>query len=200
MTWCPSRLRALSRPTIVGRPRSALLRALCGLVAIGTLVAGCAAPTAYPLDSGPGATLAIPAWVGTPLTTAVASIFVHPGDHVRLIGADPIGSLHGATVALFLSRPERREDCTWVTGDLLEPLAGADVTSASEPPGAIDLAGAIVARITPLRAGRFELTDLRIRYRLNDGPERQRDTIGTRWYVCAATPAPDTCPPPTGQP
>ena len=45
------------------------------------------------------------------------------------------------------------------------------------------------------RPGRYELTNVRLRYRVNGGPERVGDGIDVVWTVCADDPKPavDDC-------
>jgi hypothetical protein len=42
--------------------------------------------------------------------------------------------------------------------------------------------------------GAFLVEDLRLRYRLNGGPERTGQAIDVLWTVCADDPAPADCP------
>ena len=51
----------------------------------------------------------------------------------------------------------------------------------------------IVAELTADRPGSYTLTSIRLRYRLNGGPEQVREGIDVVWTVCADEPAPASC-------
>lgn len=168
---------------------------LAALGVVGALLSGCSSSSTYPFANGPGARESSPTRVGTTLSAVVLSVDAHPGDRVQLVGAEPVGHLDGAIVTFFVSRPQRQEDGTWLTGAKLEPLDNAVLTLQAGTPGPD--AGGIVAQLTPSRPGRYELSGVRVRYRLNDGPEQTRETIDTIWWICADDPAPLSCPLPT---
>ena len=70
-----------------------------------------------------------------------------------------------------------------VLGEALEPLAGAKITrdpNASGPAAQVE----IMAELTPRQEGRFEITDVRLNYRLNDGPAETGNGIDQTLTVC----------------
>jgi hypothetical protein len=81
-------------------------------------------------------------------------------------------------------------------------LAAVAAAPAGSPGASADpsYAVGIVARLTPSRAGRFVLTSVRLRYRLNGGNARSGDGIDVVLTVCAANPKPADCPLETGSP
>jgi hypothetical protein len=54
----------------------------------------------------------------------------------------------------------------------------------------------IVAEMTPTKAGAYELTGVRLRFRINGGGEQVREGTSVIWTVCADDPAPTNCEPP----
>ena len=81
-----------------------------------------------------------------------------------------------------------------VIGEALEPLAGAVVeASATASPGPENTVG-IVAEMTPTTPGTYQLTSVRLRFRVNGGGEQSREGISVFWTVCADDPAPDCDP------
>jgi len=106
---------------------------------------------------------------------------------------DAVGSLDGATVRLLPSRPVTEAGGVRTIGKEFENLAGAVVTAASASPGPDNTVG-IAAELTPHRPGRFELTNVRRRYRLNGGGEQIGEGIDVVWTVCADDPRPADCP------
>ena len=167
-------------------------RGLLGL-ALAVLVAACSTDS-YPLPPGPPhAGQRIPVAVGSPVQAVLIFIEVRPGDRIELLGADPIGSLDGASVTFLLSRPVIEPNGDSVIGKDFENLDGSVVTAVSESPGPDNLVG-IAAELTANRPGRYEITDVRLRYRINGGRERVGQGIDVPWTVCADDPAPASCP------
>ena len=174
-----------------------------GLVAIAValLLAACARDAdplpsgdAYPLPSGPpNAGQLNPAAVGQPTHAVLIYLSVRPGDRIELVGADAVGTLDGATVKFLLSRPVIEANGDSVIGKDFEDLNGAVVTAATASPEADNTVG-IAAELTAQRAGRFEITNVRLRYRLNGGGEQVGEGIDVVWTVCADDPAPADCP------
>ncbi len=168
------------------------MRTLASAVLCALLLAGCAGDP-YPLPSGP-----VQAWMGSPVAVGQKAssvplyIDVRPGDTIELLEATPIGSLDGAGVELFLSRPIVDADGSYVIGAQLEPLENAVVSGDPASP-AMNTFG-IAARLTSEMAGRFELTAVRLRYRLNGGEVRTGEGITVPWSVCVDRPAPSECP------
>jgi hypothetical protein len=118
---------------------------------------------------------------------------VRPGDRIDLIGADAVGTLDGATVRFLLSRPVIEANGDHVIGKDFEGLAGATVTAVTASPGPDNTVG-IAAEFTAQQPGRFEVTNVRLRFRLNGGPEQVGEGIDAVWTVCADDPAPADCP------
>ena len=175
--------------------RQVVRRALCATAAT-ILIAACVSDPGepYPLPAGPpGARQLNPATVGAPMNAVVMYIQVRPGDRIELVGAEAVGTLDGAAVTLLLSRPVNKADGTRLIGEAMEPLEGAILTPASTTPGPENDVG-IVARMTPAQPGRYQVTGVRLRYRLNGGPEQVGEGIDTIWTVCADTPKPADCP------
>jgi hypothetical protein len=171
--------------------RDATRRLWLPIVAV-MLVAGCAAG-GYPLHVGQGASQFNPGTVGVPTRAVVTYVDVHPGDRIELVGAEAIGTLDGAQVTMRLSRPVIDDEGDHVIGTATEPLEGAVLTAATASPGFDNMVG-LVAEMTPQRPGRFEVTNVRLRYRLNGGAERAGEAINTVWTVCADVVAPADCP------
>lgn len=164
-----------------------------GALALALALAGCVGDP-YPLPSGPPhAGQRNPAAVGQAMRAVLIYLQVRPGDRIELVGADPIGSLDGAAVRFLLSRQVIEADGTHVIGTEFEPLAGAIVTAATASPGPDNTVG-IAAELTAERPGQFEITNVRLRYRLNGGDERVGEGIEVIWTVCADNPAPSDCP------
>ena len=157
------------------------------------LLAGCA-PTSYLLPSGPPhAGQRNPASVGSPVPAVVLFLEPRPGDQFELISAEAIGTGTGATVRFFLSRAVIQADGSRLIGELREELAGARIgTAADASPGPANAVG-IIAEVTLSQAGRYELSSVRLRYRLNGGAEQVGEGIDVVFTVCAAVPAPTTC-------
>jgi hypothetical protein len=162
-------------------------------IAMALVVIGCSGDP-YPLPSGPPeAGQQDPASVGQPTKAVLIYLDVRPGDRIELIGADAIGTLDGATVRFLLSRPIIEANGAHVIGKDFEDLAGAVVTAETALPGPGDTVG-IAGELTAQRPGRFEVTNVRLRYRLNGGSEQAGEGIDVVWTVCADDPAPIDCP------
>jgi len=97
-------------------------------------------------------------------------------DLVELIGADAVGTLDGATVRFLVSRPVVEANGDHVIGQDFEDLAGAIIAPATASPGPDNTVG-IAAELTAQRPGRFEVTNVRLRYRLNGGSEQVGEGI-----------------------
>jgi hypothetical protein len=176
-----------------GRPDAAGVRRLC-IPLLVMLLAGCALDS-YPLLSGGGASQWAPVRVGSSTRGVVLFLEPHPGDRIELISAEPVGSLAGARVRLYFSRPVLLADGSRSIGDKLEPLAGATVSvDPNASPGPENDVG-IVVEVTPATSGTFSLTAIRLHFRLNGGHEQVKEGISTTFTVCAANPAPTDCAP-----
>jgi len=167
------------------------------LVFVAIALGGCAADP-YPLRVGPpGAGQRNPAAVGEAIPAVVLFIQPRPGDSVEFLAAEPVGVFDGAAVEFFFSPPILLPDGSHSVGDRLLPLAGAVASAPGAPQaGASPDPGqtiGIVARITASRPGRYELSNVRLRYRLNGGAEQTREGIDVLFTVCAADPKPTDC-------
>jgi hypothetical protein len=167
------------------------MRRALAAIAIGLLVVGCGSDP-YPLPSAPGGGGTSPVAVGDTVHTVVIFLEVRPGDRIELLGAEPVGTVGDATVGFSLSRPIIEADGTHLIGSSFEALECAIVTGSTDP--AADNTVGIVATLTAHRPGRYEITNVRLRYRLNGGAEQVGEGISVVWAVCAADPAPTSCP------
>ena len=142
------------------------------------------------LGIGPPASQINPVAVGDPVTAVLVYLELRDGDRLELLGAEPSGSLDGAAIRFLVSTPVADGD-DLVIGEEFEPLEGALVTfpaGADAPERTIGVA----AELTAARPGRFEVTSVRLRYRLNGGAEQVAEGIDVRWTVCADL-APSDC-------
>lgn len=151
----------------------------------------------YPMPEGPGASMSNPTAVGKAVQGVVVFMEIRPGDRIELIGAEPVGLLAGAQITLYLSRPVVAADGTRNVGVDLEPLAGAVIEVPAEASPGPDNTVGIVGELTPDRPGIYEMTAVRLRFRINGGAEQVREGMSVIWTVCADDPAPTTCEPPT---
>jgi len=164
------------------------------VLVVATTLLGCSADP-YSLTSDPHSAQWNPALVGEPIQAVVAYVRMQPGDEIEFLGAEPIGVAQGASVRFLLSRPVIHDTGESVIGEDVEPLEHATATAAvasDSPDNTIGIVGELVAD----RPGRYEVTNVRLRYRLNGGPERVTEGIDTVWTVCAADdpePAIDDC-------
>jgi hypothetical protein len=141
-----------------------------------------------------GTTESHPAAVGQEIAGVAFYLEPAPGDSLQLISAEPLGNLEGADVRLLLSRPVEDPPASYTIGEQVEALQGAVVeVSAAASAGPWNDVG-IVAQVTARMPGTYDLTGVRLRYRLN-GREQQRDAE-LFFRVCADDPAPtiDACP------
>lgn len=161
-------------------------------VAVALVVMACAGDP-YPLPASPPGGLHSPASVGQPAHAVLIYLNVRPGDRIELVDAEAIGALDGASTRFLLSRPVIEANGDHVIGKDFEDLAGAVVTAATASPGPDNTVG-IAAELTARRPGRFEITNVRLRYRLNGGTERVGEGIDVIWTVCADDPRPASCP------
>jgi hypothetical protein len=156
------------------------------------LLAACGADT-YPMHGGgPGASMYSPTALGDPVDCVVLFLQVRPGDRIELLSAEAVGLTDGATAEFFFSPPVISADGTHTVGQQLEPLVGAIATAPEATDGPGNSVG-IVARITATKPGRYELTAVRIRYRLNCAPEQFEQVIDQTLTVCAGVPKPVVC-------
>jgi len=122
----------------------------------------------------------------------VLTLTIRPGDRIELLSAEPVGVGDAATVSFLLSRPVFHPNGDSVIGEEVETVNGAQLASVSASPGPANEVG-IVAEATAVRPGRYELTSVRLRYRLNGGAEQVGDGIDVTWTICVDDPAPTTC-------
>ena len=167
-----------------------------GILVLGTTVVGCSS-SAYPLLTSAGASMSVATAVDAPVRNLVLYLQPNPGDRVELVSAEAIGSLDGADVRLWFSPAIHDGNGNTVVGQQLDPLAGASfVGTAGDSSGPGNTVG-LVAEITPHRPGLFTITNVRVHLRINGGAELERTGLSVMTYVCAATPAPTDCPPPS---
>ena len=174
----------------LGLAGAPLLRAV--VLSVATLVGACSSDP-YPFHgAGPGAHQYNPAALGEPIPAVVLELKVRPDDRIELLGAEGIGLGAGAQAEFLFSPPVISPDGTHTVGERLEALVGAIATAAEPTDGPGNSVG-IVARITATKPGRYVLESVRLRYRLNGGPEQTRDGIDVVVTVCAADPRPADC-------
>ena len=180
------------------RTRPALLLAAVVAVAAVVGLTITAARDPYPLQ-GAGAAQWNPVALGKPTQAVVLYLQLRPGDRIELLGGEAIGLPPAVRPTLYLSRPVLHATGERVIGEALEPLAGAVIEApATASPGPENTVG-IVAEMTPTTPGTYQLTSVRLRFRVNGGGERVREGITTFWTVCADDPAP-SCDPPETEP
>jgi hypothetical protein len=180
------------------RPRLAILLAAIAAFAVAVAVALTYTPDPYPLQAA-GASQWNPVTLGKPTQAVVLYLEVHPGDRIELLGAEAIGLPPAVRPTLYLSRPVLHASGDRVIGEALEPLAGAVIEApADASPGPENTVG-IVGEMTPTSAGTYELTSVRLRFRVNGGGEQVREGISVHWTVCADDPV-ASCDPPGTEP
>lgn len=167
------------------------------VAALAFLLAACAVQPVdpYPLPTMPPHSRAgVPVALGEAAPTTVLFLTPRPGDEIWLVAAEPVGVGDGATVRFYFSPPVLEPDGTHLIGEDLRQLAGATFrnTTGSDSP---DNTVGIVAEITAERPGRYELTDVRLHYRINGGPEQVGEGIDVVFVACAGDPKPATCDP-----
>jgi hypothetical protein len=180
------------------RPRIALLLLVGVAAAASIAVALTSAADPYPLR-GTGGAQWNPVRLGAPTRAVVVFMEPRPGDRIEFLGAEPIGLPPEVQPKLYLSRPVLEPDGTTMIGlpETFEPIAGAVIeTPAGASPG-FDHGVGIVAEMTPMAAGTYQLTAIRLRFRTNGGVEQVREGISAFWTVCADDPAPSCEPPET---
>lgn len=164
-------------------------------VVLGSALAACAASQSdqYPMPTGsPTVWQNNPVRLGESAQGVVLYLTPRSGDRIELLGAEPVGETRGARVEFYLSRPVPQADGTLLIGEDLEPLAGAEIRNDSETSGPEHSVG-IVAEIEPIEPGRYQLTGVRLRYRLNWGDEVVGEGADVIFTVCGGDPAPGSC-------
>jgi len=157
-------------------------------------MAACASADPYPLL--PGGSSWAPTTIGTPVRGVALYVQPRPGDQVELVSAEPIGTLSGAEVRFYFSKPVISADGTRTIGEDLQPLGGASVSVDPNASAGPENAVGVVAEITPRTAGTFSLTGVRLHFRLNGGREQAKEETGPFLTVCADNLAPVDCAPP----
>jgi len=138
----------------------------------------------YPLpDQPPSSHQYTPAAFGQPAQAVVLYMRARQGDTIEILDATALGKNSGADIKLYLSRPVVKPNGDVVIGESLEPLIGNKITRSSPSTGPDTQVG-IVAEMTPREAGRFEITDMRLNYRINDGPAETGNGIDVTFTVC----------------
>ena len=164
------------------------------LLLMAAAVVGCSVvqEDPYPLHAGPSqAWVTAPAKVGEAVQNVVVFMDARPGDSVELLSVEPIGLADGATVKFYFSPPIQQGENT-VVGEKLEPIAHAVFSNDGTSIDPKDNVG-IVAEIMANKAGRYQITKVRLRYKLNGGAEQVREGIDTVFIVCADDPKPTEC-------
>lgn len=147
----------------------------------------------YALPSGPPHSWqTAPVRIGVGAPAVVLYLTSRPGDRIELTSAEPLGVAEGAEVTFYYSPPVLKANGDHVIGEDLQELAGASFTNPTATSGPDSTIG-VVAQITAHVAGRYELTGVRLHYRLNGGPEQVGEGIDVVYAVCAADPAPPSC-------
>lgn len=164
-------------------------------VLFSALIASCSSdPWPFPAQVPPCCAQSNPAGVGEAILAVVLFIPARPDQRLEFLGAEPIGDLDGATVELFVSPPVPQPDGTVLIGDRLDPLAGAVLETAQVvESGAEPYTIGIVTELTANVPGRFVLSAVRLRYRINGGAEQVHEGIEVVVTVCADDPKPETC-------
>ena len=94
--------------------------------------------------------------------------------------------------ATFYFSPPIQDGEDTVVGEKLEPLAHAVFSNDGTSIDPKDNVG-IVAVITADKAGRYQITKVRLHFKLNGGAEQVREGIDTVFIVCADDPKPTEC-------
>jgi hypothetical protein len=184
--------------TTVMRPRLPWVVAAVALVMAVVIVflALTQARDPYPLPLVGGSAVWGPSTLGKPVQTVVVFLEPRPGDRIELLGAEPIGLPPDVRPTLYLSRAIPEADGSWLTGEQLEPLAGAMIEVPAGASIGPEHGVGIVAEMTPAKAGTYTLTGVRLRFRINGGGEQVREGTSVVWTICADDPAPANCEPP----
>lgn len=160
-------------------------------------VVACSSADPYPLLTGESSWA--PTTIGTPVRSVALYLQPRPGDQVELVSAEPLGTLTGAEVRFYFSKPVIRSDGTRTIGEELRPLAGASFSVDPHASQGPENTVGVVTEITPRTAGTFSLTGVRLHFRLNGGAEQTKEVTGQFFIVCANNLAPTDCgPPPPG--
>ena len=131
--------------------------------------------------------------VGGDTSAVVLFLTPRPGHRIELLGAEAVGVEDGAEVRFFFSPPVVKPNGDRVIGDRLERLEGATFANPDTTTGPERTIG-VVAEMTATEPGRYELTAVRLRYRINGGAEQTAEGISVVLTVCADDPAPADCP------
>lgn len=169
------------------------MRSVAVAVALATLIVGCGRQDPYPLPTmPPHAGAFVPAATGEAAPTTVLFLTPRPGDEIELLSADPVGVADGATVRFYFSPPVLKPDGTRLIGEDLRDLSGATFRNTTGTDTSDETVG-VVAEITAERPGRYQLDSVRLRYRINGGPEQVGEGIDVVFVVWADDPKPETC-------
>jgi hypothetical protein len=170
------------------------MRRLLGLVLVAVAAAACAADR-YPLLTPAGATQWSPTALGTPVRGVVLYLQPRPGDRIELVSAEAVGLRAGADVAFYFAPGIRGANGSITIGDRLEPLPGAVVAvdAAASPRPGNDVG--VVVELTPRVPGTFEVSSVRLGFRINGGSVEIKEGITETLTVCAGDPTPTECAP-----
>ena len=167
------------------------MRRPASLIVALAILAGCTVDT-YPIHAGAGSSQSSIADVGTPVQGVVLFLQLRPGDRITFVSAESVGVADGASTKLYVSPAVLEASGDWLTGSVLEELAGAEFTAKSSTAGPENQVG-IVAEMTASRPGRYQLTAVRLTYRLNSGQERVAEGADVIFTLCAGRPLPAGC-------
>jgi 4-amino-4-deoxy-L-arabinose transferase-like glycosyltransferase len=171
------------------RTRPALVLAAVVVAAAVVAVALTSARDPYPLQPA-GASQWNPVALGKPTQAVVLYLELRPGDRIELLGGETIGLPAAVRPTLYLSRPVLHADGDRVIGEALEPLAGAVIEAPASASFGPENTVGIVGQMTPTTAGTYQLTSVRLRFRVNGGGEQVHQGISVHWTVCADDPVP----------
>ena len=132
-----------------------------------------------------------PTLVGEAVPGVVLFIEPRAGRQVELLEAEALGHLDGATVELFASPADLDASGDYVIGTRLIPIEHTFVAlEPGEAPAAFTMG--IVARLTPDEPGRYEITGIRLTYRVDGNRQQTSEGISSVFTVCAGV---ETLPP-----
>lgn len=159
---------------------------------------GCASST-YPIEPQ-GAEQGAPAAIGAPSQAVVLFLEPHPGDKIELLDAQAVGLPPTVEATFFFDPPIPNARGGKTIGDVLEPLPGATFSAPVDASaGSSDYTVGVTVRLVARAAGTFALRAVRLRFRVNNGPEFEKVGITTAFTICAADPPPTECgPTPSG--
>jgi hypothetical protein len=162
------------------------------LAALMVGLVGCGSGT-YPIEPQ-GAEQGAPAGLGTPAQAVVLFLQPRPGDRIELLDAQAVGLPASVEATFFFDPPIPNAQGGKTIGDVLEPLAGATFGApVNASVGSPDYTVGVTARLVARAPGTFVLRAVRLRFRVNNGPEFEKVGITVAFTICAADPRPTAC-------